>query len=89
MKENFYTTKSMMKPLSLGYPKIDVCPNLYMLYYLKNVELIECRTCGHACYKPRTSKGRTLVTHKKLRYFLIILRLQRLFMSPKTAEHLT
>ena len=54
-----------MKPLSLGYPKIDVCPNLYMLYYLKNVELIECRTCGHACYKPRTSKGRTLVTHKK------------------------
>jgi len=35
------------------------------------------------------SKGRTLVAHRKLRYFLITHRLQRLFKSPKTNEHIT
>jgi hypothetical protein len=27
LKENFYAAKSMMKPLGLGYQKIDMCPN--------------------------------------------------------------
>jgi hypothetical protein len=39
LKENFYTAKSMMKPLNLRYQKIDMCPNFYMMYYLKNTEL--------------------------------------------------
>jgi len=46
-------------------------------------------TCGHSRYKPRTGKGKTLVAYKKLRYFLITPKLQRLFMSPRTAEHIT
>jgi hypothetical protein len=36
LKENFYAAKSMMKPLGLGYQKIDICPNFCMLYYLEN-----------------------------------------------------
>jgi hypothetical protein len=71
LKENFYAVKSMMQPLSLGYQKIDMSPNFCMLYYLENVELTEYRICGHSRYKPRTGRGRTLVTHKKLRYFPI------------------
>ena len=39
LKENFYAAKSMMKPLGLGYQKIDMCPNFCVLYYLKNAEL--------------------------------------------------
>jgi hypothetical protein len=35
LKENFYATKSIMKPLGLGYQKIDMCPNFCMLYYLE------------------------------------------------------
>jgi len=89
LKENFYAAKSMMKPLGLGYQKIDMCPNFCMLYYLENVEMTECLTCGHSRYKPRTGRGKTLVAYKKLRYFLITSRLQRLFMSPRTAEHIT
>jgi len=58
-KENFYVAKSMMKPLGLGYQKIDMCPNFCMLYYLKNVELTECMTCGHSRYKPRSGRGKT------------------------------
>ena len=89
LKENFYAAKSKMKPLGLGYQKIDMCPNFCMLYYLENAKMTECMTCGHSRYKPRTGRGKTLVTYKKLRYFPITSRLQRLFMSPRTAEHMT
>jgi hypothetical protein len=60
-----------------------------MIYYLENAELTECMTCGHSRYKPRTGMGKNLMAYKKLRYFPIIPRLQRLFMSPRTAEHMT
>jgi hypothetical protein len=66
LKENFYAVKSMMKPLGLGYQKIDMCPNFCMLYYLENVELTECMTCGHSHYKPITDRGKTLVAYKNL-----------------------
>jgi hypothetical protein len=89
LKENFYVVKFMMKPLSLGYQKIDICPNFCMIYYLENAELTKCMTCGHSRYKHRTGMGKNLVAYKKLRYFLITPRLQRLFMSPRTAEHMT
>jgi hypothetical protein len=89
LKENFYAAKSMMKPLGLRYQKIDICPNFCMLYYLENTEMTECMTCEHSRYKPRTSRGKTLVAYKKLRYFPITPRLQRLFMSPRIVEHMT
>jgi hypothetical protein len=60
-----------------------------MLYYLENAELIECMTCGHSRYKPRTDRGKTLMAYKKLIYFPITPKLQRLFMSPRIAEHMT
>ena len=36
LKENFYVVKSIIKPLGLGYQKIDTCPNFCMLYYIEN-----------------------------------------------------
>jgi hypothetical protein len=75
LKENFYATKSMMKPLGFGYQKIDMCPNFCMLYYLENAKLTECMTCGHSRYKPRIGRGKTLVAYKKLRSFPITPRL--------------
>jgi len=60
-----------------------------MLHYLENVELTECMTCGHSRYKPTIGRGKPLVAYKKLRYFPITPRLQRLFMSPRTVEHMT
>jgi hypothetical protein len=71
MKANFYGAKSMMKPLGLGYYKIDMCPNFCILYYLKNIELTECSTCRHSRYKPRIGRVKTLVAHIKLKYFPI------------------
>jgi hypothetical protein len=42
-KDNSYTVKSMMKPLGLGYQKIDKCPNFYMLYYVEYANFIKCK----------------------------------------------
>jgi len=89
LKENFYVVKAMMRPLSLGYQKINMFLNFCMLYYLENTDLTKYRTCRHAHYKPRTGKGRTLVIYKKLRYFSITPKLQRLFISPKTLKYIT
>jgi len=89
LKENLYAAKSIMKPLGLGYQKIDACPNFCMIYYLENAELTECMTYGHSGYKPRTGMGKNLMAYEKLRNFSITPRWQRLFMSPRTAEHMT
>jgi len=88
LKENFYIAKSIMKPLGLGCQKIDMCPNFCMLHYIENAELTECMTYGHSRYKPIAGRGKTLMAYKKLKYFPIIPRLQRLFMSPRIAEHM-
>jgi hypothetical protein len=42
LKENLYAAKSMMKPFSIEYQKIDMYSNFYMLYYLENIELTKC-----------------------------------------------
>jgi hypothetical protein len=48
-----------------------------MLYYHENTDLTEYRTYRHAWYKPKTGRVITLVAHRKLRYFLITHRLQK------------
>ena len=78
--------KSMIKPLGLGYKKINMCLNFCMLYCLENAELTKYRTCGHAHYKLIIGWGTTLATYRELGYFSITHRLQILFMSPKTVE---
>jgi hypothetical protein len=89
LKDNVYIAKSMMKSLDIGYQKISMCSKFCMLYYLENTESTKCRTCGHSCYKPKNSRGRTLIATKKLRYFSITPKLQRLFMSSNIVKHIT
>ena len=60
-----------------------------MLYNLENPELTEYKTCGHAHYKPKTGRGKTLIVYRKYKYFPITSSLQRFFMSPKIIEHMT
>ena len=66
-----------------------MCADFYMLYYLKNTYLTECKTYGHAQYKLRTDREKTLVAHRKLIYFSITPRRQKLFMSQKIVKHMT
>jgi len=71
LKENFYVVKSMMKPFSLGYQKIDKCPNFCMMYYLKNVELTECKTYDILVINSKLAREGFLSHIKKLIYFPI------------------
>jgi hypothetical protein len=64
-------------------------PNFCTLYNLEITELTKCRTCRHAHYKPKIGREKTLLKYRKLRYFPIIPKLQRLFMSPKIVGHMT
>lgn len=67
LKENFYAVKSMMKPLGLGYQKIDMCLNFCMIYYGEYANFTKCKTCQHSRYKPNRGRERAFFTYKKLR----------------------
>ncbi|OMO69993.1 Transposon, En/Spm-like protein [Corchorus capsularis] len=91
LPKNFYRTKKMMARLGLGYEKIHACQNNYMLFYKESESLTECSVCGHPRYKPRksSSKRQKAIPYKVLCYLPLTPRLQRLFMSNKTAKHMT
>nr|XP_043637839.1 uncharacterized protein LOC122608823 [Erigeron canadensis] len=57
-----------------------------MLYYKDKKELINCEVCGLSRYK---SNGRSKIPNLVLRYFPITPRLQRMYMSKKTAKDMT
>lgn len=89
--KDYYGAKKMLKGLGLGYEKIDACVNNCMLFYKQDRDRDVCTICEHPRYKPvaggdGSKKG---APYKVLRYLPITPRLQRLFMSRKTAEHMT
>ena len=63
-----------------------------MLYFKDQENNISCPSCGHPRFKPKTrGNGSTRskeVSYKSLRYFPITPRLQRLYMSSRTAKHM-
>ncbi|GMY20189.1 hypothetical protein FCV25MIE_15428 [Fagus crenata] len=69
-----YGAKKIVGDLGLHYEKIDACENDYMLYYKENSKAYQCSFWN----------GKK-VPWKVLRYFPLKPRLQRLFMSAKTA----
>nr|KJB67116.1 hypothetical protein B456_010G175300 [Gossypium raimondii] len=87
--------KKLIKDLGLGYNKIHSCPNDCMLYWGDRRNQHCCHVCGHSRWISQNEKGgnddeNDAQSRKKpvkiLRYFPLIPRLQRLFMSSKTAE---
>ena len=83
----------MIKKLGLTYTKIDMCPNDCMLYWAEDENKEECKTSRWKNEKSRNDEGATSTRKKRkkqsakvLRYFPLILRLKRLFMSSKTSE---
>ncbi|KAG8493493.1 hypothetical protein CXB51_010896 [Gossypium anomalum] len=90
--------KRLIKDLGLGYDKIHSCPNDCMLYWGDQKNQQSCHLCGKSRWMNsntedvNTDEGGAQLRKKPvkvLRYFPLILRLQRLFMSSKTAESMT
>ncbi|XP_062116190.1 uncharacterized protein LOC133830269 [Humulus lupulus] len=83
--QSYYDAKKMLRDLGLGYETIHVCEYDCALFWkeIKNAE--RCPICGHERYKFQGTKGNK-IPHKKMQYFPITPRLQRLFMSHHTSS---
>ncbi|XXG48068.1 hypothetical protein AAC387_Pa02g2605 [Persea americana] len=84
---SIYAAKKILRDLGLGYEHIDACHNDYALFWKENIDLEKCPVCRESRYKLNDGKGKK-IPHKVLRYFPLISRLQRLYMSRKTAIHM-
>ncbi|XP_052619588.1 uncharacterized protein LOC111897976 [Lactuca sativa] len=84
--------KKIMAKLGLGYEKIHSCPNGCMLFWEEKEKDECCSICGSSRWKVSqdNSENGTIPPKKKaskiLRWFPLKPRLQRLFMSSKTAS---
>lgn len=92
LHDNYYYSKKMVKKLGLGYQKIVTCPNDCMLFFKENEQMTRYMFCSHDRFRPNkegvTTKKST-IPFKILRYFPITHRLKRLYMSSRTAEHMS
>ncbi|XP_058002242.1 uncharacterized protein LOC131179415 [Hevea brasiliensis] len=91
MTENFYKTEEVGSSIGSTVEKIHCCTNGCMLYWAEDSELTNCKFCDHPRFK-RHSRGssnfQTNVPHKKMYYFPLTQRLQRLYASNATAKEM-
>ncbi|XP_021764114.1 uncharacterized protein LOC110728773 [Chenopodium quinoa] len=84
LPNSYDACRKIISELGLDYVKIDACPNDCIIYWRENSEAQECPKCKTSRWK---AKGKN-VPNKVLRYFPVKPRLQRLFMSSKTAKEI-
>ncbi|XP_062075870.1 uncharacterized protein LOC133779997 [Humulus lupulus] len=82
---SYYEAKKMLRDLVLGYETIHVCEFDCALYWKENKNAERCPICGHERYKFQGTKGKK-IPNKRMQYFPITPRLQRLFMSRHTSS---
>ncbi|XXG59154.1 hypothetical protein AAC387_Pa04g1284 [Persea americana] len=85
--DSIYAAKKILRDLGLGCEHIDAYHNDCALFWKENIDLEKCPVCEESRYKLNNVKGKK-IPHKVLRYFPLIPRLQRLYMSKKTATHM-
>lgn len=85
MLDNYCQTKKLVRSFDLPVEEIDCCESGCILYWGDDEHLTSCKFCGHQRYKRRVgSHKRKLKPYKKMYYFPLILRLQRLYASYAT-----
>ncbi|KAM3217245.1 hypothetical protein P3L10_026688 [Capsicum annuum] len=87
MFNNYYQTKKLVRSLGLPVEKINCCESGCMLYWGDDHEhLTSCKFCSKPRYKHCVGSRKTkLVPYKRMYYFPLIPRLQRLYASNATA----
>ncbi|XP_043807688.1 uncharacterized protein LOC122722094 [Manihot esculenta] len=92
MTDSFYSTKRLVQGLGLLVQKIHCYVNGCMIYWKNDQELTRCKFCDHERFKRlkhTMEKGKSLIAYKKMYYFPITPRLQRLYASCVTAKYMT
>ncbi|BFG20538.1 hypothetical protein CerSpe_068120 [Prunus speciosa] len=90
--DNFYNVKQLIKDLGLTYQKIDACPNDCMLYWKESILDDSCKHWGQSRYQKQDvgeNDDSRKVPAKVLRYFPLTPRLQRLYLSRYTTNHMS
>lgn len=85
LPSTLYGARKLLVEIGLGYEEIDACKNDCALFWKENEKADNCPICKESRWVTNNSRNK-LVPHKKLRYFPIKPRLQRLFMSSKIAS---
>lgn len=91
LPNSFYQAKKIITDISLQYLKIDACPSDCMLYWKDKSHLQVCPHCGVSRYQDEIGNVDCAVRKvpaKVLRYFPLMLRLQRLYSSRHTSENM-
>ncbi|XP_062118752.1 uncharacterized protein LOC133832424 [Humulus lupulus] len=88
--KSMYEVRKFLRLFDLGYEKIHACVNDCCLFRKDKENLQECPTCGTSRWMSDklTKKVRHGVPAKVLRYFPIIPRLKRMFMSKIISKEL-
>ncbi|XP_059434774.1 uncharacterized protein LOC132167762 [Corylus avellana] len=85
LPKNTYEAKKFLRDLGLGYEKILACRNNCMLFWNDTEHLDLCTKCILSKWKDDIRDGQSRPSKRRpikvLRWFLLIPRLQRLFMS--------
>ena len=81
---SYYQAKKLIMDLGLGYEKIHVCPNNCTLYWGEMVEKDCCPKCSTSRWKSKNEKGKVPI--KVMRYFSLIPRSKRMYMSSKISK---
>ncbi|XP_028102273.1 uncharacterized protein LOC114301519 [Camellia sinensis] len=92
LPKSFYATRALLRELGLDYHKVHACPRDCSLYWKETASRDDCIVCQTPRYKQFEGekndykKKQQRIPQKIVRYFPLIPRLQRLFMSSKTAS---
>ncbi|XP_042944837.1 uncharacterized protein LOC122278720 [Carya illinoinensis] len=85
LPKSYYEAKQLRRGLGFKYDKIDACKNDCVLFWKEHASSQECPICKEPRWIDNEKKDKK-IPHKVLRHFPLKPRLQRLFMSKKTAE---
>ena len=85
--DSYYEVQKLVSNLGLPARTIDVCIDNCMLFWKDDDNLQECRFCHKPRYKPQ-GVSRARVPFQRMWYMPITDRLQRLYQSEQTAQHM-
>ena len=83
--KSYADAKSVLSEVGLGYQTIHVCKFDCALFWGDHKDDTHCHVCGLSRWRDPTTIKK--VAHKVLRYFPIIPRLQRIFVSKEMSTH--
>ena len=87
---NYHQFLRKLQELGMDVQEIDCCLHGCMLYYGRDANLDACKFCGHEGRLPQNSSQRRCkeVSYPKMHYLPLTPRLQRVYATSRTTNHM-